>query len=1030
MSDLISDITIEDFANADIMRTNILEVDNLSSRFANDVLLSSNIVPTINSTILLGNSTNYFSNTYTDIIKTNLLFAQDDKTLTFYGNLFPVIDNVWNLGIPTQRWKKVFVDDIDAGGNVNITGNSSFIDAFTTFQDDIDPTKTFQFQASGVTPSSLRIFTVPDGDTTLVGDDYPQTLTDKTMTSNTNNLISRELWVDSGGSSVSTYEAAPPLVGQVLTSTSPTTAVWANSAGQFVLNTLTPQTQFLETGIVGNNFNIVSSGNTHTFNIPDASPTAIGLVNTSLQTFNGPKLFQNDNSEVSYLSCESNSALNSASLTINKPPGTTNMQMQMFAHISVRSGFSRLNNSVPYNDSRSINSPPAGWNLLKTIEYTVNYPRSVFVYTKTVEAGEPVSYTWSGITPSSATNFTASVTGSISGTTMTVTTVGGTPITFTGSITGTTLTITSITPSTGTNLVGRTLSSTGGGTNVTTGTIITGITGATTWDGGIGDYTVSISQTVTSRTISGVGILTTGHILSGTGVTGGTTITAFGTGQGGAGTYTVSASQTVGSTTISATVPQTNFCCGGITTFTGVASLQIINAEASQSTPFGLAHSTPTITTTVPNTLLLSYFSMASVASSWTIDGGMNQVCPNGIGPAGTGPQAIGECMTLGYKFQDLAELVGPFTATASNDGDVGITDLIALRQTSLGTVTILADCGQSTDLFQNRDCNGNILSGFNAQGQLFITDPNSPGSNVMPNSITFVAESPVTQNYTFVVPNSNSSLVGNSNTQTLSNKSLVDNSTWIIDNIDDTKRFQFEVSGVTTGTTRTLTVPDTDDTIVVLDETQTLTNKTITSTTNTVRASELATTGASVVLTGGAPPNAGQILRAVTPTTASWSGVRHFGALAADPSPSPAATNGDQYYNTAIQHEMRYDGTRGKWLSVATLCDGCGVSGSTGANVFYRRFNGMIMTTTRGPHIPKGTFIRIGYASSTAITHTMEVLVNGTPITELASGGAASAFDDTIDADFNAGIFSCRNKAGSATVSAFQATVFYKLRA
>jgi hypothetical protein len=62
---------------------------------------------------------------------------------------------------------------------------------------------------------------------------------------------------------------------------------------------------------------------------------------------------------------------------------------------------------------------------------------------------------------------------------------------------------------------------------------------------------------------------------------------------------------------------------------------------------------------------------------------------------------------------------------------------------------------------------------------------------------------------------------------QTLTNKSLVDANTFIIDDADNTKRVQFQVSGVTTGTTRTLTVPDASTTIVGTDATQTLTNKT-----------------------------------------------------------------------------------------------------------------------------------------------------------------------------------------------------------
>lgn len=67
--------------------------------------------------------------------------------------------------------------------------------------------------------------------------------------------------------------------------------------------------------------------------------------------------------------------------------------------------------------------------------------------------------------------------------------------------------------------------------------------------------TASISgttMTVTATTLTGLDV---GQIISGTGVTAGTFITAFGTGSGGNGTYTVSVSQTVGSTTISSYSP-------------------------------------------------------------------------------------------------------------------------------------------------------------------------------------------------------------------------------------------------------------------------------------------------------------------------------------------------------------------------------------------------------------------------------------------------------------------------------------------
>lgn len=157
--------------------------------------------------------------------------------------------------------------------------------------------------------------------------------------------------------------------------------------------------------------------------------------------------------------------------------------------------------------------------------------------------------------------------------------------------------------------------------------------------------------------------------------------------------------------------------------------------------------------------------------------------------------------------------------------------------------------------------------------------------------------------------------------------------------------------------------------------------------------------------------------------------GIRHYGALSSDPSdPSPQA--GDQYYNTAINHEMRYDGDRGKWLSIATLIDGAGRNGNTTSGTFYRRWNGMVLSATTGPLVAKGTIVRIGYTTSTAVTHTYQVLVNGSVVASLASGGAASAFNNDVDADFDEGNMSSRNASGSATTTNFQSVIYYKLRA
>jgi len=134
---------------------------------------------------------------------------------------------------------------------------------------------------------------------------------------------------------------------------------------------------------------------------------------------------------------------------------------------------------------------------------------------------------------------------------------------FTGSTSGTTLTVTAITN--GTIAAGQSLFSVG----VTNETVITALGTGT---GGIGTYTINLSQTVasvqmnsttvgaqvtgsistTTLTVTAVasGTLFVGQTIQGTGVTALTIITALGTGSGGVGTYTVSTSQTVTSTTL------------------------------------------------------------------------------------------------------------------------------------------------------------------------------------------------------------------------------------------------------------------------------------------------------------------------------------------------------------------------------------------------------------------------------------------------------------------------------------------------
>lgn len=79
------------------------------------------------------------------------------------------------------------------------------------------------------------------------------------------------------------------------------------------------------------------------------------------------------------------------------------------------------------------------------------------------------------------------------------------------------------------------------------------------------------------------------------------------------------------------------------------------------------------------------------------------------------------------------------------------------------------------------------------------------------------------------------SAIVGISDSVTFTNKSFDDSSTFYVDNIDPSKKMQFQLSGISTTNTRVITIPDSDITLVGVDLAQPLTNKTINSSQNTI---------------------------------------------------------------------------------------------------------------------------------------------------------------------------------------------------
>lgn len=214
---------------------------------------------------------------------------------------------------------------------------------------------------------------------------------------------------------------------------------------------------------------------------------------------------------------------------------------------------------------------------------------------------------------------------------------------------------------------------------------------------------------------------------------------------------------------------------------------------------------------------------------------------------------------------------------------------------------------------------------------------------------------------------------------------SFIDNNFTILDNVDASKLLKFELSGITTGNTRTLTIPDLSGTLTLLEGVQTITgNKTLAGT-NTItgsttfksnslfvrnatdtfgvniRTSESANTtliiphitgigggGIDYValldtpqiftathtfsnsLTFDAPPIIGDGIKWTFNPNATNAGF-NFGNYTSNPS---TPVNGDAFYDSTLHKLKLYE--NGSWVNVATgssmIYPGIGIAVSTGS--------------------------------------------------------------------------------------------------
>jgi hypothetical protein len=144
--------------------------------------------------------------------------------------------------------------------------------------------------------------------------------------------------------------------------------------------------------------------------------------------------------------------------------------------------------------------------------------------------------------------------------------------------------------------------------------------------------------------------------------------------------------------------------------------------------------------------------------------------------------------------------------------------------------------------------------------------------------------------------------------------------------------------------------------------------------------------------------------------------GIRSYNKVAIDPT-APTPADGDRYYNTALHMEMRYDGLRGKWLSVESSIIQFGASGDTLVGGYFKGVDGLLSATKGYPAFYAGTVVELAITRSDTDTTTLEVVADGLAIAEMISNSTVTRLQ--LNADFAAGqILGVRNKATGNTVS------------
>jgi hypothetical protein len=274
----LNDITANSFVKSGGTSSQILTADGSVITAGTNITITGGQISSVGGTGGGGSSVNYYLNggtsqgtfggtTYYEFSKTAVIGTGADFNISSDGYIASFITDVADpslLLIPAGNWNlEFFFSSSSAGGSP-----SFYVELYK-----YDGT-TFTLIASGSA--------VPEGITNGTSiDAYFTALAVPETVLTVNDRLAIRVFVNASSKTITLHTQNGHLNEVITTFT----------AGLTALNGLQAQVQNFAVGTTGTDFAINSSGSTHTFNLPDASSTARGLVTTGVQTIAGAKTF-------------------------------------------------------------------------------------------------------------------------------------------------------------------------------------------------------------------------------------------------------------------------------------------------------------------------------------------------------------------------------------------------------------------------------------------------------------------------------------------------------------------------------------------------------------------------------------------------------------------------------------------------------------------------------------------------------------------------------------------------------------------